>query len=47
MIKKIILDDAEHKDHGTATLNDTYTLDDLILISRYQFNRNITYHLRH
>ena len=46
MIEKILLDDAEHEYRGTNTLDDNYTLDGLKLISRYQFNRNIAYHLR-
>ena len=44
--EKILLDNAEHEDRGTNTLNDNYTLDELKIISRYQFNRNIAHHLR-
>ncbi|KAG2215396.1 hypothetical protein INT45_009470 [Circinella minor] len=36
----------EYEDRGTNTINDGYTLDELRLISRYQFNRNTPYHLR-
>ena len=46
MIEKILLDDAEHEDRVTNTLNDNYTLDQLKLISRYQFNRNTAHNLR-
>ena len=46
MIEKILLDNAEHEDRGTNTLNDNYTLDGLKLISRYLFNRNTAHHLR-
>ena len=38
MIEEVLLDDAEHEDRGTNPLNDNYTLDELKLISRYQFN---------
>ena len=46
IIEKILLDDAEHEDRVTNTLNDNYTLDQLKLISRYQFNRNTAHNLR-
>ena len=46
MIEKILLDDAEHEDRGTNTLNDNYTPDELKLIFQYQFNRNTAHHLR-
>ncbi|KAG2216142.1 hypothetical protein INT45_002563 [Circinella minor] len=36
----------EYEDRGTNTINDGYTLDELRLISRYQFNRNTPHHLR-
>ncbi|KAG2225598.1 hypothetical protein INT45_013709 [Circinella minor] len=36
----------EYEDRGTNTINDGYTLDDLRLISRYQFDRNTPHHLR-
>ncbi|KAG2214157.1 hypothetical protein INT45_002647 [Circinella minor] len=35
----------EYEDRGTNTINDGYTLDELRLISQYQFNRNTPHHL--
>ena len=46
IIKKKLLDDAEHEYSGINTLNDNYTVDELRLIPRYQLNRNTVHHLR-